>query len=155
MSFPLSPAEADDDKQNLLRLDRDPSPSKSPGIKVSSPNGPHQSYLDVPLNAAFRPSIDTTFSDVSVLSENQRSGRLARQTTTVRLPSRSPASPSTWRKSMRNCWIRNKGVALVLLAQFFGALMNVSTRILETAGAHGDGMHPFQVCLAFPSHPAQ
>ena len=35
-------------------------------------------------------------------------------------------------------------MALVLLSQFFGALMSVTTRLLETSGS---GMHPFQVRL--------
>lgn len=40
---------------------------------------------------------------------------------------------------------RNKGVFYVLLAQVFGVLMNVTTRILEIKGNNGEGMHPFQV----------
>ncbi|KAH6666471.1 putative AAA family ATPase pontin [Plectosphaerella plurivora] len=40
---------------------------------------------------------------------------------------------------------RNKGVLLVALSQLFGALMNLSARLLEL---EGDGMHPFQVLLA-------
>lgn len=40
---------------------------------------------------------------------------------------------------------RNKGVAYVLLAQVFGVLMNVTTRILEMEGNNGQGFHPFQV----------
>jgi hypothetical protein len=43
---------------------------------------------------------------------------------------------------------RNRGVAYVLLAQVFGVLMNVTTRILEIEGNKGLGMHPFQVGLA-------
>ena len=35
-------------------------------------------------------------------------------------------------------------MALVLLSQFFGGLMSVTTRLLETSGS---GMHPFQVCV--------
>ncbi|KAJ6089404.1 hypothetical protein N7467_004620 [Penicillium canescens] len=41
-------------------------------------------------------------------------------------------------------WLRNKGMALVLLAQMFGASMNVMTQILEIHSA----MHPFQVLFA-------
>jgi hypothetical protein len=40
-------------------------------------------------------------------------------------------------------WLRNKGMALVLLAQMFGASMNVMTQILEIHSA----MHPFQVSI--------
>lgn len=41
---------------------------------------------------------------------------------------------------------KNKGLAYVLLAQVFGVLMNVTTRLLEIEGNEGQGMHPFQVC---------
>lgn len=41
-------------------------------------------------------------------------------------------------------WLRNKGMALVLLAQFFAASMNVMTQILEIHSA----MHPFQVSIS-------
>ncbi|KAJ5761945.1 uncharacterized protein N7511_005327 [Penicillium nucicola] len=41
-------------------------------------------------------------------------------------------------------WLKNKGMALVLLAQMFGASMNVMTQILEIHSA----MHPFQVLFA-------
>jgi hypothetical protein len=44
-------------------------------------------------------------------------------------------------------WLRNKGMALVLLAQMFGASMNVMTQILEIHSA----MHPFQV-YTFPKY---
>lgn len=42
---------------------------------------------------------------------------------------------------------QNKGVIFVLTAQLFGVLMNVTTRLLEIEGNHGEGMHPFQVHL--------
>ncbi|KAF2101083.1 hypothetical protein NA57DRAFT_24049, partial [Rhizodiscina lignyota] len=42
-------------------------------------------------------------------------------------------------------WVRNKGLALVLIAQVFGTLMNVTTRLLEVEGNNGKGMHPFQI----------
>ncbi|KAK0670918.1 putative AAA family ATPase pontin [Cercophora samala] len=45
----------------------------------------------------------------------------------------------------RSCfafWEKNKGPILVIFAQLFGALMNVSARLLEL---EGDGMHPLQI----------
>ena len=62
-----------------------------------------------------------------------------------------PSSPSRTRKlraTLDAFWLRNKGVLFVLLSQFFGSCMNLATRILENAGEHGRGMHPFQVCLS-------
>ncbi|KYG44728.1 hypothetical protein M433DRAFT_39635, partial [Acidomyces richmondensis BFW] len=45
-------------------------------------------------------------------------------------------------------WIRNKGLAFMLIAQIFGTLMNVTTRLLEVEGNNGKGMHPFQILFA-------
>lgn len=47
---------------------------------------------------------------------------------------------------VRIFWLRNKGMVLVLLAQMFGASMNVMTQILEIHSS----MHPFQVSLPLP-----
>lgn len=47
-----------------------------------------------------------------------------------------------WRARLRVFWLRNMGMFLVLLAQMFGASMNVMTQILEIHSS----MHPFQVC---------
>lgn len=40
---------------------------------------------------------------------------------------------------------RNRGLVLVAVAQLFGALMNLSARLLEL---DGEGMHPFQILFA-------
>ncbi|KAM0330491.1 hypothetical protein ACHAQA_003435 [Verticillium albo-atrum] len=47
--------------------------------------------------------------------------------------------------ALQKIWFRNRGVFLVALSQFFGALMNLAARLLEL---EGDGMHPFQVLFA-------
>jgi hypothetical protein len=66
---------------------------------------------------------------------------------------------------MQLSWIKNKGLFLVLIAQFFGASMNVTTRLLEMEGNDGKerkrrckgviltafigkGYHPFHVLFA-------
>ena len=107
-----------------------------------------QPYLDVPSQSDFTRTSDT-FSDRSLYSadnENERrAGRLLTVTSGPRLASRSPAPVSTWKDKVFKLWTRNKGLALVTLAQFFGVMMNVTTRLLETDGKHGHGMHPFQV----------
>lgn len=112
----------------------------------------HQPYLDVPLQSAFARSSDT-LSDLSTCSaDNDNERRTARLLTVSiggRLLSTSPApSPRTWRETVRLFWARNKGLALVTLAQVFGVMMNVTIRLLEMSGASGPGMHPFQVRLA-------
>jgi drug/metabolite transporter (DMT)-like permease len=54
------------------------------------------------------------------------------------LPTENPQSK--WKQ----LWIKNKPAAYVALSQFFGALMNLSARLLEL---EGDGMHPVQALL--------
>lgn len=60
-------------------------------------------------------------------------------------PRAAPADDRTWRRSARLLWERNQGLLLVSISQLFGALMNVTTRLLEL---EGEGMHPFQVLFA-------
>jgi len=52
---------------------------------------------------------------------------------------------TTWRSKMIDFWDRNQGLFLVTISQLFGALMNVTTRLLEL---EGDGMEPFQILFA-------
>ncbi|KAF6224140.1 hypothetical protein HO133_010714 [Letharia lupina] len=120
----------------------------NPSAKTSN----HHPYLDVPLQSAFARSSDT-LSDLSTYSadnENERcTGRLLTVSSAGRLLSSSPApSPMTWKETFRLSWASNKGLALVMLAQLFGVMMNVTIRLLETAGTSGPGMHPFQILFA-------
>jgi len=112
-----------------------------------------QQYLGIPGTDSIRNSIDT-FSDISRYSaDNENERRTGRPISIGAGPrgiSRSPAPPRTWRGRWEGFWSKNKGLALVILSQFFGALMNVTTRLLETDGSHGKGMHPFQVRTLWP-----
>ena len=120
-----------------------------PLVKVNSP------YLDVPLQSTSARS-SVTISDLSIYSadnENERHlGRLGRPLLPLgvrRLPSRSPIpAPTSWKGKFEVFWAKNKGLALVTLAQLFGVMMNVTTRLLEMDGSHGAGMHPFQILFA-------
>ena len=120
----------------------------SNACKVAAKASP---YLDVPLETAFARSSDT-ISDVSIYSadnENERrTGRLLYLSGNYRLPSRSPAPPTTWKGKLDIFWLKNRGLALVMLSQLFGVMMNVTTRLLEMDGSHGAGMHPFQILFA-------
>ena len=121
----------------------------SNGKPLAKANSP---YLDVPLqSASARSSI--TISDLSMYSadnENERRpGRLLTPLGLRRLPSRSPVpAPTTWKGKFEVFWAKNKGLALVTLAQLFGVMMNVTTRLLEMDDSHGAGMHPFQILFA-------
>ncbi|KAE8147016.1 hypothetical protein BDV25DRAFT_161370 [Aspergillus avenaceus] len=57
-------------------------------------------------------------------------------------------SPERTGFSARELWIQGKGMVLVMIAQFFGASMNVMTQILEVKGRDGKGFHPFQILFA-------
>jgi hypothetical protein len=66
-----------------------------------------------------------------------------------RFASRSPAPPAkTLREKLEVFWAQNLGLILVLVAQLFGTLMNVTTRMLEIEGNDGKGYHPFQILFA-------
>ena len=111
----------------------------------------NEQYLDVPLQSAFARTSDT-FSDHSLYSaeddNERRTGRLLAVSSGSRLSSLSPAPPTRWKDRATRSWTKNKGLALVCLAQFFGVMMNVTIRVLEMDGSHGPAMHPFQVSKA-------
>lgn len=104
-------------------------------IKTSS----SRQCLDAPSIDRSRTSNDT-LSEVSSLSLDYQADNESHRPFT-----KSLAVNSRWRQRLDNGWARNKGLILVILAQLFGALMGVTTRLLETDGSHGPGMHPFQV----------
>lgn len=55
-----------------------------------------------------------------------------------------PSLPQPRGSAILRFWARNKGACFVALSQFFGALMNLTARLLEI---DGDGMHPVQALL--------
>lgn len=148
--------EGEEEQDNVPASVRDGSSLKADHGNPSAKSSNQQSYLDVlvPLQSAFaRPS--ATFSERSTYSadnENERrTGRLLTLSSSGRLLSRSPApSPRTWKEAFRLFWAKNKGLSLVIFAQLFGVMMNVTNKLLETSGTSGPGMHPFQVLQAVP-----
>lgn len=136
-----------------------------------------QEYLDIPLRATprhhnhhhhhhhHRPSLDSTYSELSELSINSAELRHDRLPllphpagNVQHASSLSSALPCRRRRHgirgyLDAFWLRNKGVVLVLLAMVFGSGMNVATRLMETDGSHGKAMHPFQVGAKIRGHP--
>ncbi|KAG9623200.1 hypothetical protein KCV04_g12982, partial [Aureobasidium melanogenum] len=53
-----------------------------------------------------------------------------------------------WQARLHATWVRNAGLFYMLLAQVFGVMMNVTTRLLEIEGNKGKGLHPFQILFA-------
>ena len=164
MSLLASKPEVEDDKISLLSTDIDGTSAKADGVIKPASNGDckepsklisSQPYLDVPLQDSFRPSIDTVSGVSNFSVENDyvaSTSRSDRSNSNQHMPSRLFVPPKTWKGKWAVFWKKNKGLALVLMSQFFGALMNVTTRLLETDGSHGHAMHPFQV---FCSHVLQ
>lgn len=102
--------------------------------------------LNLPLQDALERT-SSNFSDISACShELERTGRLLAPLAGNRLLSRSSApSPTHWEDKVTKAWVKNKGLALVVISQFFGVLMNGTTRLLEV---EGHGLDPFQILFA-------
>jgi hypothetical protein len=131
---PLQPEERED-HESLVNVEGQTSISEArPKTKKSGKDPINTTHLDVPLATAFRNSSTDTLSNLSIYSadnENQRrSDRLLSPNSATRDPYLS-SQPQSWRKSVQDFWIENRGCALVLLAQLFGALMAATTRLVR------------------------
>ena len=146
----IIPQEESAKESSYISQDSKESSSVHDGHSVKAPSG--RAHLGVSLNSSFNSSIES-LSDISAHSlacptdEESRAG-YPLSNGGARLRSRSPGSERCRRHRLNDFWARNKGLILVILAQLFGALMSVTTRLLETDGKHGPGMHPFQVIAA-------
>ncbi|MCJ1333864.1 hypothetical protein MMC10_010570 [Thelotrema lepadinum] len=107
------------------------------GTKVG--HGTNQSYLEVPLRSTFNASNSDLTPHIETSVEQQQAPYSR---------SSSPAPPKTWRSKASNAWQENKGVVLMILAQFFGSAMAAITRLLETDAADRAPMDPFQILFA-------
>lgn len=59
------------------------------------------------------------------------------QATQVPSPPVLRAAAPTLQEKIQSFWVTNKGLALVMIAKFFGALMNATIRLMETDGNDG------------------
>ena len=147
--------EVEDDKVSLpSAVDGFLQPNRSGVIGIDSaakPSfAPSQEYLEVPRTGLVRALSPDTVSNLSRDDSDQ--SRRGRRVLPLVLggrrrlnASRSPAPTKTWRGRWDAFWLRNKGLILMLFAQVFGVLMNVTIRILEIEGNNGNGLHPLQV----------
>lgn len=156
MSLPPQKSDADEDKASLLSTEfedvRHDSVSVTPQPEPQQKVEHHiNGFPSAPLTGPIRPLSPDTLSNLSVDEYEQiRPGRSPlRDEGTLRYASASPASPrKAWRGRLNASWVRNKGLCYMLLAQVFGTLMNVTTRLLEIEGNKGKGLHPFQILFA-------
>jgi hypothetical protein len=152
MSLPPHVPEDSKDHENLITIEPQPSQAQlslNPEITGhdATQHG-HGGHMDVPLATAFRNHSSDTLSNLSMYSADNENVRILNAVHSPIPPGRTPYVPSrskSWRTMIEDSWIDNKGCMMVLLAQFFGAFMGATTRLLETDGAHGRGMHPFQI----------
>lgn len=115
---------------------------------IASSNG---GFLSAPLTGPVRPLSPDTLSNFSIdeyeqIHPRQDSRQLDADATSG--AESAPPPPPGFRGKLRKFWIRNKGLAYMLLGQVFGTLMNVTTRLLEVEGNKGKGLHPFQILFA-------
>ena len=163
MSEPAPKSAADEDKSSLLSANaihgedvgRDSGDvTRSPNTikKLENLESNNGGFLSAPLSGPIRPLSPDTLSNLSVDEYEQiRPGRRSshQQDGSRRSPSQSPTPPPRGvRGKLHQFWVRNKGLAYMLLGQVFGTLMNVTTRLLEVEGNKGKGLHPFQILFA-------
>jgi hypothetical protein len=122
-----APKPEEDDKTSLFSVDVDNDPPKDDTKPL------YPGHLSVPHGEdILRISSPDAFSEFSVSNDGRgRRGRsISMQPPGQRYVSKSPAplAKSVTGGPIRVFWTRNKGLALVALAQVFGTLMNVTTR---------------------------
>lgn len=97
------------------------------------------------LNVTFGGGIRVPSPDPSIISiDDLNNVRLGRNPDYLdvsdarRYASPSPAPrPPSFKGRLAASWSANKGLALVMISQMFGTLMNVTTRLLEREGNNG------------------
>ena len=154
MSLPQPKSDADEDKASLLSADfeenRRDSVAVTPKLEpVKKPDHVelNHGFLPVPLSGPIRPLSPDTISNLSI-DEYEQIGP-SQLIGASRSPFDAPAPAARgWRGKLHAFWIHNKGLAYMLIAQVFGTLMNVTTRLLEIEGNKGKGLHPFQILFA-------
>lgn len=129
----LSTSLQNDDKSLQQLNEREPEAESSlkTGDKTDDTLTVHRGAIRVPSPDPSLVSIDD--SNIIRFGQNPDYAPLYHD----RYASRLPAPPRTFKGRIQASWTSNKGLALVLLAQLFGTLMNVTTRILEMEGNKG------------------
>lgn len=103
---------------------------------------PAKEFLALPLQPATPYISNHSTSTLSLLSH---APSLLRARSRSPFPGRS-SGPSLWVR-FKNTLYNNRGIMLVLLSQFFGSLMSLTTRILETSFPE-QKFHALQVLFA-------
>lgn len=137
MSFSLPPNATDSDKYAQLNSGNERELLAESSLKSGDKPG---DTLHVKRGAIRVPSPDPSLVSIDD-SSNIRLGRNLNHVPFQEdrnQTSQPLAAPQTLKERIQASWITNKGLALVLVAQFFGTLMNVTTRMLEMEGNDGE-----------------
>ncbi|KAI4658881.1 hypothetical protein J4E81_010247 [Alternaria sp. BMP 2799] len=126
--FPAFPQDDDKPAQRLSEHQIEAESSLKPGDKTDEALSVHRGAIRVPSPNPSLISIDD--ANVVRLGRNPDYAPIYHEEYALR----SSAPPRTLKEKIDSFWTTNKGLAYVLLAQFFGNLMNVTTRILEMEG---------------------
>ncbi|KAK4904590.1 hypothetical protein LTR66_017887, partial [Elasticomyces elasticus] len=164
MRVPPPKPDAEDDKVSLLSVEPEASNAHDEVTSTALAARPTvearptekvfiggQQYLHALTFAPLRPLSPDTLSNLSVEDYEQLGTGLGESHWPYDgrdLSSVFAAPSKTWKGTLRASWVRNKGLFLMLIAQVFGTLMNVTTRLLEVEGNLGKGLHPFQILFA-------
>lgn len=122
-----------DDDAKLPRSEIYADSSLKPGDKPDDALNLHRGAIRAPSPDPSILSID----DVESIRLGRNPDYLPPLQSGRRHASRSPAPPRPVKARLRTFWIMNKGLVLILFAQMFGTMMNVSTRMLEMEGNNG------------------
>jgi hypothetical protein len=137
--LPLPRVPAEDDKSLLSDVDDDDLDTGHIPAKPAAKSVRNQ--LNVPFTGGIRAPSPDTLSNISIDDLNNihigRNPDYREMRGERRHASRSPTPPRTLKGKAALFWTRNKGMALVMISQIFGTLMNVTTRLLEIEGNHG------------------
>lgn len=141
----MSLSKTEDAKVISRTLPIAPSP-KIEGQHKATPES--HGYLSAPLTGPIRPLSPDALSILSADEYDQIHNEQQPRRQTHDLISGNGVPQRGWRLKIRQSWNRNYGLFLMLLAQFCGTLMNVTTRLLEVEGNKGKGLHPLQILFA-------
>lgn len=97
-------------------------------------------FLAAPQDRPLRPASPST---LSILSADELEELNPRRLSTVAAESKGPAKQDAGK--LQRFWTKHKGVTWALLAQLFGAMMNMAAQELETRGNKGKGLDAFEI----------
>ncbi|KAI5799959.1 integral membrane protein DUF6 [Geopyxis carbonaria] len=122
-------------------------PDADPGVPVKPAAAPHSSSSPPPPKSLFASTAQLAVPD----TDDRRPRRDSFSHASIRSQSpypefispAPPAAPTTLTRCKTGLWA-NRGLLLILLSQFFGSLMSLTARLLET-GFPGQHFHALQI----------